>query len=96
MAKEAFENATAQPGLFIGPHSKEIAQIYECYAEILKDEGKLDLSRIQENKAKFIRKNPPHMNSTHSTDTRYCLARITRSRFRFGTNWTSLIGRSLI
>lgn len=71
MAHETFESATAQPGMFIGEHSKEIAQIYDCYAEILKDEGKLNLSRIQENKAKFIRDNPPMMNSTHSTDTRY-------------------------
>lgn len=71
IANEAFESATAQPGMFIGEHSKEISQIYHCYAEILKDEGKLEQSRIQENKAKFIRDNPPMMNTTHSTDTRY-------------------------
>jgi tetratricopeptide (TPR) repeat protein len=71
MAIEAFEKATEQPGLFIGLHSKEIATVYEDYAEILRDAGNFDSARIQENKAKFIRANPPMMNTTHSTDTRY-------------------------
>lgn len=71
LAFEAFANATSQPGLFIGPHSNEIAAVYEDYAEILRDAGKFDLARIQDNKAIFIRANPPMMNTTHSTDTRY-------------------------
>lgn len=80
MANKAFEISLDMPGIFVG-QANFAAEIFDCYAEILKDEGRFDLARIQERKAIYLKENPPLGASTHSFDTRYWVTPNTPRQF---------------